>query len=181
MGKEAEHSETVVDGHEDHALACPGLRVELRLGTPAFAVTAAVDPESHRELGVGLARSRSPDVEVETVFTVRGLGAIAPLGGVAALIVNRLVAGMSEPVADLHSLPRNHRLRCLPPEFVNRRCRIRDATVNVHTFTLRKYALNLSAFNGEDRILRCRIAAYERRQREDCRQYLFHTLLCLVC
>ena len=64
MGKEAEHAETVVDGNEDYAFFRPGLGVKLRLGAPAFAIAASVNPESDREFCVGNTGLRGPDIQI---------------------------------------------------------------------------------------------------------------------
>ena len=151
MGQEAENAEAVVEGHEDHVLGTPLLGVELRLGAPALAIAATVDPEGHGELLAGLAGSLGPDVQIEAVLAVRGFVAIAPLGGVTAGIVDGLIARMTELVADLHTLPGHDRLRLLPAEIADRRRCIRDSAINNDARDIRRHTLHLSAFDGQDR------------------------------
>ena len=91
MSQESEYAETVVDAYEDDILVRPLLSVELRLGAPALAVSAAVDPESHGKLLVDLSGSFGPHIQIETVLAVGSLVAIAPFGSIASGIVHGLI------------------------------------------------------------------------------------------
>ena len=153
MGQEAEDTETVVDGHEDHAVVGEFLTVELGLGAPAFAVAAAMDPVSDREFLAGLAGRRRPDVQVQAVLTALGLLAIAPLGEIAAGIVDGLVAGMAEAVRLHHAVPRNDGLRFLPAQVADRRRSVRDAFVRDDTGDVGRHTLDLTTFDGQHRDL----------------------------
>ena len=151
MGHKTEDAETVVDGHEHDTVGGEFLAVELRLGAPAFTVAAAVDPVSDGEFRIRIAGCGRPDVQVQAVFTALGLLAISPLGEITAGIVDGLVAGMAEAVGDEDAVPRHDGLRFLPPEIADGRSGIRNAPVHGHAGDVRGDALDLAAFDGQDR------------------------------
>ena len=173
VGQEAEHTEAVVDGHEDDVLLAPGLGIELRLGTPAFAVTATMDPEGHGELLVGLAGGLGPDVQVEAVLAVGSLVAITPLGEVTTGILDGLIARMTEFVAEFHSLPGNDRLGLLPTVLTDRRSGIGNAPVHEHTGNLRGNTFHLTSLDGEDRRVNS-LAAPEQGEHGQQKKCFFH-------
>ena len=151
MCKETEDTETVVDGNKNDALCRPFLCIEFRLRAPSFAISTAMDPQCNRKLRICLAGSRCPYVKVKTVLAVWRFLAITPFGCISTRIVNRLIARMPECVGDLHAFPWNYRLRLFPTEISDRRCSIRDTSVDCDTFDVSGYALNLSAFDCKDR------------------------------
>jgi hypothetical protein len=110
-----------------------------------------MDPVSDRELGVRLAGSGGPDIEVQAVLAEGSLFTIAPLEGVTAGIVDGLEAGMTETVGHLHAVPRNDGLRSLPTEISDRRSGIRDAFVSGNTGNVGSDTLHLTTFDGQNR------------------------------
>ena len=163
MGQETENAKAVVDSNQYHALLGPYFSVELGLPAPASGVAASVNPHCHGEFLVRLARCGGPHVQVKAVlaeFRVRHIELAGPgVGG----IVRRLYGSGAEGVGNLHSLPGNYGLWFFPTQITNRwRCK-RNSLVNVYPFDRGFYALYLSSFNGQDRIL-CLAS------RERCRQ-----------
>jgi hypothetical protein len=130
-----------------------------------------MDPEGDRELGIRFAGSGSPDIQVEAVLAVGLLGAVTPLSGVAAGIVDGLEAGVTEDVADLHALPGGDRLGLFPTEVADRGCCIRDSAIDGDTFLGSGDTLDLATFDGEDRaaaLFRCAPEQNECGQKDQC-------------
>ena len=150
MGEEAEGTHAVVEGHQDDVLAGPFLSVELGLGAPAFAHAAAEDPHGHGQLGIDLTGGLGPYVQIQAVFAIGSLGAVAPFGGVAAGVVGRLERRMAEGVAHADAVPRDDGLRRLPTEVADGRRGERDAPENGDAGHVGRDALNLAALDGED-------------------------------
>ena len=150
MGEEAERAHAVVERDQDHVLGRELLAVELRLGAPAFAEAAAEDPHAHRQLLVRLAGRLGPYVQIQAVLAVRGLGAVSPLGGVAAGVVRGLERRMAEGVARADAFPRHDRLRLLPAELAEWRGGVRNAAVDGDAGKVGRDALDLAALDGED-------------------------------
>ncbi len=151
MGEESEYAETIVDGDEHDVFVSPFLSVKLGFGAPAFAVAAAMNPESDGELLVSLTGGGGPDIQVEAVLAIGRFVTVTPLGGIAAGIVNSLITGMPEFIGNFHALPWDDRLRSLPAKCFNRRRGIRNSAIDVHSFEIGFYALDLSTVNREDR------------------------------
>ena len=147
--EETEHTEAVVDRDEHHILGAPFLSVELGLRSEALTESAAMDPQCHGELLVHLAWSLRPNVQIQTVLTIRSLLAIAPLSVIATGILNGLIAGMTESVADLHTFPGHDGLWFLPTVLLDGRCSIGNAAINKHVgMIIGQYTLHLTAFDS---------------------------------
>jgi hypothetical protein len=112
-----------------------------------------VNPQCYRKLCICLARSWCPDVKVEAVLAVWRLLTITPLSSISAWIVNCLIAWVSESVGDLYAFPRNYWLRLFPTEVTDRRCCIRDTSINCNAFNVGWNSLYLTTFDGKHRIL----------------------------
>ena len=138
---------TIVDRDEHHILCGPLLSVELRFCTPSFAIAATVNPQSHRQLLVYVARRLGIDVQIETVLTIRRLVAIPPLRGIETRIVNGLVTRMSETVTLADALPGHNRLGLFPTQVANGCCSIRDAFIDIHIRVVAGHTLNLTTLN----------------------------------
>jgi hypothetical protein len=107
-----------------------------------------MNPQGYGQLLAHLARSLGPYVQVQTVLAEGGLLAIAPLGIVAARILDGLIAGATKGVADLHALPRLNGLRLLPAVLLDGRCSIGDATIDKHVgMVVGQYTLYLATLN----------------------------------
>ena len=150
MGEKAERAYAVVEGNEDDILRRPLLAVELRLGAPAFAHATAEDPHGHREFLIRLAGRLGPHVQIQAVFAVGRLGAVAPLGGVAAGVVRRLERRMAEGVADFHAFPRHDGLRRLPAVLADGRRGERNAAEHGDARNIGRHALDLPTLDRQD-------------------------------
>ena len=149
MYEESEHAQTVVDADEHHVLGTPFLTVELGFRTEAFTIAATMNPQGHRQLLADLAGSLGPYVQIEAVLAEGSLFAIAPLGIVAASILDGLIAGTSEGVADFHAFPGHDGLRFLPTVFTDGRCCVGDAAIDKHIrMVVGQDALNLTTFDS---------------------------------
>ena len=148
MYEESEHAETVVDADKHHVLGAPLLSVELRFRAPSLAIAAAMNPQGHGQFLRGLSGCLCPDVQIQAVFAVGCLFAVAPLGEIAARILNGLIAGMAEGVADLHALPGHNGLWLLPTVLPDGRSGIGNATIDEHIgMVVGQYALHLTTFD----------------------------------
>ncbi len=132
MTEESEHTQTVVDGDEHHVLGTPLLTVELRLGAEALTEAATMDPQGYGEFLIHLARGLGPYVQIETVLTEGSLLAITPLSVVATSVLDGLIAGTAEGVADLNTLPGHDGLRLTPTVLLDGRCGVGDTTIDKH-------------------------------------------------
>ena len=167
MYEESKHTEAVVDGNEHHVLGTPFLSVELRLRAEAFAITATINPQGNRELLVNLPRSFRPYVQIQTVLTEGRFFAITPLSVITTRILNSLIAGTTKSVADLHTLPGYDGLRLFPTVFLDRRCSVRNTTINIHIrIVVSQDTLNLTAFNRQHRVVLriCRHCNHEQKR-----------------
>ena len=167
--EESERSYAVVERHQDDILAGPVFAVELGLAAPAFPQTAAENPHCHRQFLVGLAGSFGPHVEIKAILAVRRFVAISPFSRVSAGIVGGLEGRMAEFVADANSIPGNDGLRGAPAVLPDGRSGVRDSTINSYARSIiQDHALDLSAFDGEDRIPGgCRARGESQRCKQD--------------
>ena len=108
-----------------------------------------MNPQGNGQFLVNLTRSLGPHVQVEAVLTIGSLVAIAPLGGIEAGIMDGLIAGMTELVAQAHTFPCHHRLGFLPAQIANRRSGIGNTTIDIHARILCLDTLNLTTLNGQ--------------------------------
>jgi hypothetical protein len=107
-----------------------------------------MDPQGYGQFLIHLTGSLSPYIQIQTVFTIGSLLAIAPLSVVAARILDSLITGMAKGVADLHALPGYDGLRLLPTVLLDRRCSIRDAAIDKHVrMIVGQHTLNLTTFD----------------------------------
>ena len=153
MREETENAQSIVDGNEHHILGSPFLSVELRFRTPSFAITATMNPQGNREFLTHLSWCFCPNIQVEAVFTVRRFLSIAPFRGISTWVVNRLVARVSKLIGNHDAFPRHNWLWSLPTQLTDRRCCIRNASIDIHSFDVCFHALHLSSFDAEDWIL----------------------------
>ena len=151
MGHETEDAQSVIDGHQHDIPGRPLLRVKLGLRAPAFPITAAVDPDSHRSLAVHLTRILGPYIQIKAVLAALLFLAVSPLREVIAGIMHCLITGMAELIGLQNALPRLDRLRFFPTQLSNRRRGVRDSPINENTVQIGFDTLDLSPFNGQDR------------------------------
>ena len=148
MNEETKHAETVVDRYEHHVLGTPFLSVKLGFRAPSLTVTAAVNPQGYGKFLADLSRSLCPDIQIQAVLAVGCFLAIAPLGEVAARILNGLIAGMTESVTNLHALPGHDGLRGLPTVLLDGWSSIGNATIYKHVrMVIGQNTLNLTTFD----------------------------------
>ena len=95
MGEESEHSQAVVDGHQDHAFLGQFLPVVQRHRAGTVPEASAVDPNHYRQ-PVGSGFGRRPHVQIEAVFVAPGLLRVG---------AQRLYAGSAELVRFSHAFP----------------------------------------------------------------------------
>ena len=65
--------------------------------------------------------------------------------------MNSLIAGMSECIGNLYAFPRNYRLRLFPTKVTDRRCCVRNSTINSYAFDVCRNTLYETALDREDR------------------------------
>ena len=149
VNKEAKHTKTVVDADEHHILSAPLLSVKLRFRTKALTIAASVNPQSHRQLRIDLARSLRPYIQIQAVLTEGSLLTIAPLGIIATRILDSLIARTAEGITYLHPLPGNDGLRFLPTVLPDRRSSVRNTTIDIHIrMVIGKDTLHLTSFDS---------------------------------
>ena len=78
--------------------------------------------------------------------------AVAPLRGVASLVMSALEGRVTELAAHLHALPGAYGLGSLPAKVAYGRCGKRDAAVDHDALDIGVDTLHLSSLDGEDGI-----------------------------
>ena len=124
--REPVDAESVVDAHQDDAVAREGAAVVHPDGRVAVAERATVDPHHDRR---GTADIRRPDVERQPV--VAGDVRLGQQGVERSRVV-RLRRCRAELSARPHAVPRLRRLGCLEPQRAGRTRRVRDAEEPSH-------------------------------------------------
>ena len=108
-----------------------------------------MNPQGNRQFLIHLTRSFCPHIQIQAVLTESGLLAIAPLCVVTTSILDGLITGTAESVADLHALPGEHGLRSLPTVLADRRCSVGDATIDEDLWMIvGQHTLYLTTLNG---------------------------------
>ena len=170
VAQEAEGTQPVVDGHEDHPAACPGVTVHGHFMAVSVHVSASVDPHGYGQPGRFLAdRTRGrPDIQVQAVFTllrrafpVELVPVERPRG------VARLPGNGAEVGALPHSLPGRDGLRGLPAEVPHRRCRIGNPLINNDFAGIAEDPFDLSAGDGKNRISGCATGGHEQAAEQE--------------
>ncbi len=150
MGQETEHADTIVDGHENHALLGILLTVEFDFIAVAVVERAAVNPHHDREFRVS-AGCRSPDIQIEAVLTVFRLAVrieLTPIERARSGSTALLQGSGTELVAFADTLPRLDRLRFLPTKIAHRSGSKGDSFVNGEPLhIIRGNTLNLTALH----------------------------------
>ena len=169
MGEESQHTQTVVDGHQDHAARGPGLAVECNVIAAAAGIGAAVDPHRHRELGLRMADGLGgcPHVQEETVLTGRRQGfGLELLVVEGARLTSALDGWSAEGIGHADALPGLHGLGQRKAKLAYRGCRIRHALEDHHFGILGQHAAEHSPVDL-DRIDWFRLGAGRQDRHQD--------------
>ena len=95
-----------------------------------------MNPKSYRQFLLDLTGCLRPYIQIEAVLTVRCFIAITPFRGVVTRIVDGLITGMTEFIANSDAVPRFHWLWLFPAQVADRGSGIGDTAIDIHASIL---------------------------------------------